>query len=254
MGTVTSLRDLHGVDEACQNAEEAVRKLRMHPLLFRAHTSPARQEKAARARAEWELRAACASAELDGASWARENSDDVEAVRAGVVTDQRVQGALRCYAELPSLISVWRRAPLQVLARLHVLAAVGTLEPARLGRPEGTTSELVNLADLVITERANSAIVMSAIVHGELLRLTPFGAQSGVVARASARVTCASAGLDPHLDAAVEQIHLERAPEYLGAAKAYATGRTDGVRAWLKHCALAYQLGAERTLAACESL
>jgi hypothetical protein len=48
-----------------------------------------------------------------------------------------IAGAVRVSAELASLAPIWRHAPLQVLARLHVLAAGDLLEPDRLGRPRG---------------------------------------------------------------------------------------------------------------------
>jgi hypothetical protein len=57
------------------------------------------------------------------------------AVRAGAIGDPLVQGALRVSAESGRLVSTWRRAPRQVLARLHALAAADLVPRERLGRP-----------------------------------------------------------------------------------------------------------------------
>ena len=94
---------------------------------------------------------------------------------------------------------VWHRAPLQALARLHVLAAADLAAPDQLGRPRpdpGIGPRLAALAD-VITAAPWPAPVMVAVVHGELLALQPFGSADGVVARAAARLAMMTSGLDP---------------------------------------------------------
>src|SRR5919206_414051 len=45
------------------------------------------------------------------------------------------QGVLRAHAEAEALPPGWERAPLQALARLHVVAAAGFVPDAALGRP-----------------------------------------------------------------------------------------------------------------------
>src|SRR3954469_836203 len=79
--------------------------------------------------AEISLRSAVASAALEGHGYEREQ------VRAGLVTDPVVQGALRVSAALDGLTATWPHAPRQALARLHVLAARGTVGESELGRP-----------------------------------------------------------------------------------------------------------------------
>ena len=79
--------------------------------------------------AEAGLRAAVASAALEGHPY------DPEEVRAGTVTDPVVQGALRVAGALGGLTDMWERAPRQVLAKLHVLAARGVVPDDGLGRP-----------------------------------------------------------------------------------------------------------------------
>src|SRR5262245_23872847 len=68
------------------------------------------------------LHSAVASAALEGHGF------EVEAVRAGTVTAPVVQGALRVSAALDGLASNWRVAPRQVLAKLHLLAARGSVD------------------------------------------------------------------------------------------------------------------------------
>ena len=46
-----------------------------------------------------------------------------------------MQGALRVSAGLGGLVPSGRRAPLQAVARLHVLAAAGAVPDEQLGRP-----------------------------------------------------------------------------------------------------------------------
>ncbi|MEV0394553.1 oxidoreductase [Polymorphospora rubra] len=200
--------------------------------------------------AEISLRSAVASAALEGYVHER------EAVRAGTVTDPVAQGALRVAGALPGLADRWPKAPRQVLARLHVLAARGAVAEDALGRPAGgavddpaTAARLDALAALVAGGTSVSPLVLAAVVHGELLTLRPFAGPSGVVARAAARLTLLSTGFDPRGLVAVDVGHHEREPEYVGAAGAFATGTPDGVRAWLRHYTAAIEVGADQITA-----
>lgn len=191
--------------------------------------------------AEVSLRAAVASAALEG------SEHDREAVRAGTVTDPVIQGALRVAGAVGALVDLWPRAPRQVLARLHVLAARGVVADDALGRPAtaaGVADRLDALAALVAGGTAAPPLLVAAVVHGELLALRPFAGPSGVVARAAARLTVVSRGLDPRGLVAIEVGHHTRQPEYVGAAGAFATGTADGLRSWLRHYAAAAELGA----------
>jgi hypothetical protein len=196
-----------------------------------------------RVAAEVSLRCAVASAALEGYAHER------EAVRAGTVTDPVVQGALRVAGALPGLADLWPRAPRQVLAKLHVLAARGLVAEEALGRPAADPAvgaRLDGLATLVAGGTSVSPLMLAAVVHGELLALRPFAGPSGVVARAAARLTLISTGFDPRGLVAVEVGHREREPEYVGAAGAFATGTPDGVRSWLRHYATAVEIGADQ--------
>ena len=192
-----------------------------------------------RVAAEVSLRAAVASAALEGHGYATED------VRAGTVTDPVVQGALRVAEGLGGLIDLWPRAPRQVLARLHVLAARGVVPADDLGRPLAGADRIHSLSALVAGNETTPPLLLAAIVHAELLTVRPFAGPAGVVARAAARLTLISRGFDPRGLVAAEVGHHAREPEYVGASGAYATGTPDGLRSWLRHYAAAVAAGAD---------
>jgi hypothetical protein len=238
------LLDLPGVADAADEAREAINRLFGHRVL-RRQSGPVSAESA--------LRGARASAALEGAVY------DLETVRAGAVTDMAVQGALRVAAGLGSLVGTWPRAPRQVLARLHTLAATDVVPAAQLGRPadRSVAPRLDALAALVSAPVGEGgtdapAVIVAAVVHGELLSMRPFGSADGLVARAAGRLTLIARGLDPKAVSVPEVGHLARQPEYQGSLGAYATGTPDGVRSWLRHYGTAVALGAEEGLAICE--
>jgi hypothetical protein len=167
-----------------------------------------------------------------------------------------LQGALRASTALDSLTATWTRSPLQVLARLHVLAARGAVPEPELGRPSGdptVAARLDGLAQLLVAS-AGSTLVRAAVVHGELLALRPFAGPSGVVARAAGRLTLMAGGVDPRGLLAVEVGHLAREPEYIGAAGAFATGTPDGLRSWLRHYAAAVEVAATELTDVCTAI
>src|SRR4051812_18666234 len=143
--------------------------------------------------AEIALRTSVASAALETHGF------DLEGVRAGVVTDPVVQGALRATAALDGLTGTWTKAPRQVLARLHTLAARDVVATGELGRPldPAAAARLDALAALVAGGTSVPVLLQAAVVHGELLALKAFAGPNGVVARAAARLTLVSGGLDP---------------------------------------------------------
>jgi hypothetical protein len=223
------LLDLADIAPAFADARQAVDAAHRHRALRRHGGQVA---------AEASLRAAVASAALEGSAY------DLEEVRGGTVTDPVVQGALRVAESLPGLVDLWPRAPRQVLAKLHVLAARGVVHDHDLGRLTGGAERIDALAGLVAGNETTPPMLLAAIVHAELLTLQPFAGPSGVVARAAARLTLIGRGFDPRGLVTVEVGHQTREPEYLGSAGAYATGTTDGVRSWLRHYAAAITAGA----------
>lgn len=243
------LLELADVRAALDAAREAVDVALRHRAMRR---------QGGRVAAEISLRAAVASAALEGAD------HDREEVRAGTVTDPVIQGALRVAEGLGGLVDLWPRAPRQVLAKLHLLAARGVVPNDQLGRlADGSTggagqpggsagspdvaARLDALAGLVAGNEQTPPLLLAAVVHAELLVLRPFAGPSGVVARAAARLTLIGRGFDPRGVIAVEVGHRSREPEYVGAAGAYATGTRDGLRSWLRHYAAAVEQGAAET-------
>lgn len=236
------LLELADVRSAVDAARQAVDDALRHRALRRSGGPVA---------AELALRSAVASASLEGHGY------DAEDVRTGTVTDPVVQGALRVTAALDGLAVQWSRAPRQVLARLHVLAASGQLPEDGLGRPvddPAVAARLDGLCQLIIAAPSERVpvLVKSAVVHGELLALRPFAGPNGVVARAAARLTLIGDGFDPRGLIPPEPGHLAREPEYVGAGNAFATGTPDGLRAWLRHCAGAVEAAAAELTTVCE--
>jgi hypothetical protein len=230
------------VAEALARAREAVDRLLAHRVLRR---------QSATVSSESALRGARASAALAGS--------DVPLVdlRAGATGDLTVQGALRVTGGLGPLVAVWEHAPLQALARLHVLAAAGTVPADRLGRPGGSpavATRLRSLAELLADGTAAPGALVAAVVHGELATLAPFGGADDLVARAAERLTLVARGVDPKSVSVPEVGHRERTDDYRSALVGYATGTPDGVAGWLRHCAAAVELGAREGLAICEAV
>ena len=231
MSALAPLLDLADVATALDGARAYVDAALRHRALRRSGGPVA---------AEIGLRSAVASAALEG------HPHDREEVRSGTVTDPVLQGALRASGALDGLVPTWRRAPRQVLAKLHVLTASDVVAPDLLGRPTAdptVAARLDTLARLVVDDDA-PALLLAAVVHGELLALRPFEGTNGVVARAAARLCLIARGLDPRGLLAVDVGHLAREPEYVGAAGAFATGTPDGLRSWLRHYAEAVRLAA----------
>ncbi|HEX4815353.1 MAG TPA: oxidoreductase [Nonomuraea sp.] len=244
-----------GVPEAVDEARQAVDRLYRHRVLRRA--SPA-------VSTESSLRGARASAAIEGVDV------PLDALRRDEVHDPLVQGALRASAEMGRLGSTWRRAPRQVLARLHTVAAAGLAPQAALGRPrtddaapdpldvgaaptaKEAAARMDALMDLLERPTKAPAIVLAAVVHAELAVLRPFGTVDGVVARAAERLTLVEFGLDPKSLVAVEVGHRELA--YAEGLRAYLSGTPEGVAEWVQQCASAVSLGVRETTAVCEAM
>jgi hypothetical protein len=229
---------LPGVRAAADGARGAVDALRAHRVLRRRSTQVS---------AESALHGARASAALDGADYS------LAQVRTGELTDPVLQGALRVSSAIGGLVGTWRTAPLQVLARLHLLAATDLTD--RLGRPVlDDRGRLAGLAELVVAGPDVPAVVLAAVVQGELLAVAPFEQGNGVVARAAARLTMVAYGLDPKALSVPEVGHYAARADYQAALGAYGSGTPDGVARWIVHCCAAVERGAQEGLAICEAL
>jgi len=233
------LLELDGVADAVAATRTAVDTLLANRVLRRRSVDVT---------AESSVRGAWASAWLSGAIF------PLADVRAGAITDPVLQGALRANAEIGILADTWPRAPRQVLARLHTLAAADGLDPDRLGRPNPAAAQRLDTLAQVLTATTAPAIVVAAIVHGEILALDAFPPVSGVVARAAVRLTLIERGLDFKSLVVIEAGHRELEPEYRAALLAYQSGEPDGVAAWIRHCADALVAGAVETTAICEAI
>lgn len=308
------LGELPGVAEAVAETRRAVDRLYGHRVMRR---------RAAEVTSEAALRGARASAALEGANWpleeVRRRTDfgrDAEARLVG--------GALRLNAEVGQLLGTWRHSPLQVLARLHLLAvgdgressasasaagsvgeAVGGVHATAVGRPRRAdepaevlfrhplaatekpekepaalertldlslssapsaaevSARLDTLAQMLASrggtkhpnERTAPALVVAAVVHGELLALRPFTSANGLVARAATRIVLIAEGLDPKAICPMEVGLAELGSDaYLAALAGYASGTAAGMSAWIGHCAQALRLGVRESTAVCEAM
>ncbi|WP_280381876.1 oxidoreductase [Nocardia wallacei] len=232
------LADLPGVRAAADRARDALAEVHRHKTNRRGWPTTA---------AEAALRAARSSSAIDGGgtelSAATGDDHPADPILAGAL---RVGQALDGDA-LQNLVGVWQRAPLQALARLHLLAAADLVDDQeQLGRPRsdaGVAERLDLLAQTVLTSTV-SAPVRAAVVHGELLALRPFGSADGIVARAASRLVAVSSGLDPHSLGVPEVFWLRRRQAYLDAAAGFGGGTPEGVGGWVILCCGALEDGA----------
>lgn len=269
---LADLADLPTVAESVVTVRTAVDRVYGHRVMRRRSSEVS---------AEAALRGARGSAALSGADWA------LEELRRRTDFGERgeprtVGAALRVTAEAGQLLGVWRQSPLQVLARLHLVAAGGVPGAAgdaaragALGRPRlpgeapedepevdipapdaaEVAARLDALVHLVVRGSAAPALVTAAVVHGELAVLRPFTTYNGLVARAAERVALIDSGLDPKAVCPAEVGHQESGPgAYRQALAGYASGTPEGMAAWLAHCAQAVELGARESTAVCEAL
>lgn len=266
------LLDLPGVGDAVDRARAACEELRWHEAFRRRWRE---------VRAEADLRAARASAAADGA---RVPLDALRAVATGSPAPggadaDLAAGALRATV----LAGRWRpdlgarsAPPLpplgQVLARLHTAAAAGRTPDEDLGRVRGAgvaprdlgglgpapdgAEAAARLALLTRTVEATRApaLLVAAVVHGEVLAVRPFVAGNGVVARAAARLLLAARGLDPTGAVLPEAAWAAALPPYLAGAARFATGTPDGVAAWVAGYADAVVAGAGEARAVADAV
>jgi hypothetical protein len=258
---------LPGVPESVDSVRQAVDKVYGHRVMRRRSQEVA---------SEAALRGARGSAALAGADWPLEEVRRRSDFSAD--DDARTVGAaLRLTAEAGQLLSIWRRSPVQALARLHLVAAGGVADEPTVGRPrlagEPVDEPLVGIAEIPLPEpdevaarldgltgllRSGTtapALVIGAVVHGELLCLRPFGSFNGPVARAAERIVLVGSGLDPKSICPAEVGHAELGRAgYLKALEGYASGTPEGMAEWIGHCGRALELGARESVAVCEAL
>lgn len=187
------------------------------------------------------LRGAWASAVLEG------SASSLEEVRE-TGGDEIAQAALRVSAELLGLAPTVTRSPLQAFARLHALAAAGSLPEEQLGRPRDAEAagRLRTLADRLVHPTEAPAMLVAAVVHADLAALAPFASHNGIVARAAERLVLVARGVDEKSLLVPEEAHRLLRAEYESNLRAYATAPgTRGVHAWLLYATEAYAKAAE---------
>ncbi|MEU0133772.1 oxidoreductase [Streptomyces sp. NPDC006296] len=261
---LAALGDLPGVADAVDSVRKAVDRVYGHRVMRRRSNEVT---------AEAALRGARGSAALSGADW------NLEEVRrrtdfSGEDEARTVGAALRLTAEAGQLLSIWRQSPLRVLARLHLVAAGGATPDDTVGRPRlagepvdeplieaplpgagEVSGRLEGLSQLIIAGGAAPALVASAVVHGELLALRPFGSCNGLVARTAERIVLIGSGLDPKSVCPAEVGHAEQGrAAYVAAFEGYLSGSPEGMAAWIAHCGRSVELGVRESTAVCEAL
>ncbi|NYD43614.1 oxidoreductase [Nocardioides panaciterrulae] len=225
------LTDLEGVPSAYAAARDGIDVMLRDRGLRR--TSP-------ETTAESLLRGAHASAVLEG------STSTLAQVRDGQA-DEAARAAVRLSTELLGLSPLLARSPLQALARLHAVAAAGSLPEERLGRPRDADAadRLRTLAGLLIADTSAPALLVAAVVHADLATAAPFPSHNGLVARAAERLVLVARGVDEKSLVVPEAGHLALRPAYESNLRGYAGGGTAGVHAWLLYAAEAYAAGAE---------
>ncbi len=239
------------VASALDEARDACTALRWHEALRRRIPECA---------AESRVRGAWASAELEGAP---SSVDVVRELSGGLrewaayddPTELVVRSAVQVTAETEHLRTVLRRAPAQVVARLHV-AAASLLSPAdQVGRPRTDGEDVAEFVDVGPAPAAVDAtrrlrevthlltlvdapgLVVAALVHAEVVTARPFVRGNGLVARALERLVVQASGLDPTGVAVPEAGHeMAGSAAYVGALAGYATGTREGVALWVTEC------------------
>ncbi len=251
-------------------------ELRSHPAL-RRH--------AEEAAAEAGIRAARANAALAGARL------PVDAVREAVLglalypsdaAGDTVRGAVRVNAEVERLGSLWQRAPLQALARLHVAAGAGLIPDDALGRPRLPGEDPLDGHDLFaedgspvpapaggseVAERLKAlrkllakpggrtapVLLVAAAAHAELMITRPFLAGNALVARGICRSILRYAGFDPTGVVVWEAGLLAMGVRYPLSLARYADDE-DGAADWLRTFAAAMLDGVAEGRNVCDAV
>lgn len=190
--------------------------------------------------AESLLLGAHASAVLEG------SASTLDEVRAGE-GDEIARDAVRLSTQALSVAPLLSTAPLQAFARLHALAATGSVDEARLGRPRDPESaaRLRQIADLLLGQTRAPALLVAAIVHADLATSAPFASHNGLVARAAERAVLVARGVDEKSLTVPEAGHLAFRGAYESNLRGYRDGGQAGLHAWLLYAPEAFTKGAE---------
>ncbi|WP_456697817.1 oxidoreductase [Aeromicrobium sp. P5_D10] len=186
------------------------------------------------------LLGAAATASLEGSTFT------VDELAAGG-GDPLARGAVRLSTELLGLLPVWNRAPVQALARIHALAAAGSVDDIDLGRPvnaEGV-ARLTELAWMLGQPTQAPGLVVAALVNAEITSAGAFATHNAIVGRAAERLVLVSKGVDPASVLVPEAGHAAEPEGYASALAAYGSGKPTGVHQWLMYASQAFTRAAE---------
>ena len=186
------------------------------------------------------LLGAAATAAIEGSFY------DIGALKAGE-GDATARGAVLLSTELLGLVPVWNRSPLQAIARIHALAAAGSVDSSDLGRPSNPTgAERLNLLGRLLGQPTKApGLVVAALVHAEIAVAGAFASHNGVVARAAERLVLVAKGVDPASVTVPEAGHAAEVEGYRAALAAYEGGAAAGIHQWLMYASQAFSRGAE---------
>lgn len=198
--------------------------------------------------AESTLLGAWADAAFEGAEVPQDS------LRAGAVEDSPIgrtaARTLAMYAEMPVVTDLVNTAPLQALARLHAVVAVGStphvgrprpdddvVDPLRLRTAtdaDAAGARLRAMASLLTMPTQAPALALAAVVHAEIAVTQPFDWGSGLLARATTRLVLRAKGVDPDGWSIPEAgLRLLGRPKYVAALRGYASGEPEAVAQWL---------------------
>lgn len=185
------------------------------------------------------LLGAWATATLEGSAYT------VDELAEGV-GDKTARGAVRLSTELLGLVPTWQRSPVQAMARIHALAAAGSVPDEDLGRPVNPAgvARLTGLAKMLASPTKAPALVVAALVHAEIADAGAFASHNAVVARAAERLVWVASGIDPASVTVPEVGHVTDVPAYREAREVYGSTPT-GVHQWLLYAADASSRAAE---------
>lgn len=186
------------------------------------------------------LLGAAATASLEGSEY----EPDILAAGGG---DATARGAVRLSTELLGLLPIWKRSPVQAMARMHALAAGGSVDDADLGRPVNPdgVARLTELAWMIGQPTEAPGLVVAALVHAEIVAAGAFGTHNGVVGRAAERLALVAKGVDPASVTVPELGHAAMPDSYRSALAAYAGKKPTGVHQWLMYASTAFTRAAE---------